>query len=173
MVPVGTHAVQSRQWESSDEKFSALRLCFKFLSFNISQTQFNKSLSCLDHHQRCCPFFFYRLFVDLFSFGEEKWAGKWPKLSIYPVVRKLYFLGIFMSAMSTNGSSNAAWLSVQSAARAQVAGFVSIRRAEAVWSDWMINIPPDDKGKQNELVCDGSSQPEDSQTWIAALTKFP
>lgn len=37
----------------------------------------------------------------------------------------------------------------------------------------MINIPLDDKGKQNELACDGSLQPQDSQTWIAGLTKYP
>lgn len=27
-------------------------------------------------------------------------------------------------------------------------------------ADGMINIPLDDKGNQNELVCDGSSQPK-------------
>lgn len=37
----------------------------------------------------------------------------------------------------------------------------------------MINIPLDDKGKQNELVCEGSSQPRGSKTWIAVLTKYP
>lgn len=41
------------------------------------------------------------------------------------------------------------------------AGFVHMREAKAVCSDWLINMPADDKGKQNELVCDGSSQPRD------------
>lgn len=54
------------------------------------------------------------------------------------------------------------------------AGFVHRREAKP-WSErpWLINMPTDDKGKQNELVCDGSSQPRDMEDMDSLADQIP
>lgn len=54
-----------------------------------------------------------------------------------------------------------------------LAGFADTPKAKALRWMGVINIPVDGEGKQNELVCDGSSQPRDTKTRIAGLTKYP
>lgn len=75
--------------------------------------------------------------------------------------------------MSTDGPENIQWLSVQSVAVGQWQDLSTYEKLKLfAWTAYrMINIPLDDKGKQNELVCEGSSHPRGSKTWIAVLTK--
>lgn len=52
-------------------------------------------------------------------------------------------------------------------------GFADMREAKAFRWVGLINIPVDGEDEQNELVCDDSSQPGDTKTRIAGLTKYP
>lgn len=53
------------------------------------------------------------------------------------------------------------------------AGFADTQEAKAFRWVGVINIPVDGEGKQYELVCDDSSQPRETKTRIAGLTKYP